>query len=150
MTPELIAFLEHTLKSYTKWTGRVWDTKGEPGTQQWIDHLVEAPAVLVSHDTSEDPIFNFGNRVALELFEMDFENFTQLPSRKSAEPLLREEREQLIQSVRKNGYTDNYQGVRISSTGRRFFIPQATVWNVVDEQNTYLGQAATFSKWEFL
>lgn len=150
MDQQLITFLIHTLKSYHNWTGRTWPTEGEPGSQVWIDSIINSPIVLVSHNTSDDPIFNFGNRTALELFEMDFDSFTKLPSRKSAEPMLREEREQLIQSVRANGYTDNYKGVRVSSTGKRFYLPQATVWNVLDEKGLYIGQAATFSNWEFL
>jgi hypothetical protein len=150
MNQQLIKFLTHTLESYHTWTGRHWPSKGASGSDEWIQSILTSPSVLVCHDTSEDPIFKFGNQIALDLFEMDFETFTTLPSRKSAEPMLREERDHLIQSVRKNGYTDSYQGIRISSTGKRFHIPQATVWNVVDENQNYLGQAATFSEWKFL
>jgi len=52
--------------------------------------------------------------------------------------------------VRENGFIDDYSGIRISSTGRRFHIRQAIVWNVLDEDGRYAGQAATFSSWEFL
>src|SRR5579884_4057625 len=56
-------------------------------------------SAIVAHDTADDPIFFFGNRVALELFEMDWASFTHLPSRLSAEPLLRPEREALLARV---------------------------------------------------
>jgi len=112
--------------------------------------LFESPAVVVSHGTQADPIFNYGNQAALELFEMAWESFTQLPSRKSAEPLNRQERSRLLDAVTRDGFIDDYSGVRISSTGRRFLIPKAIVWNVIDEAGELVGQAATFSDWEFL
>lgn len=150
LKPELIQFLDHTLKSYLKWTQQEWKVLGEPQSKEWLESILHSPKVLVSHDTKEDPIFNFGNNRALNLFEMPFEDFTQLPSRKSAETMLREEREELIQRVREFGYTDSYQGIRISSSGQRFHIPQATVWNVINDDGDYIGQAATFDQWTFL
>ena len=117
---------------------------------EFAQQLFESPAVVVSHGTQEDPIFNYANQAALSLFEMDWENFTQLPSRKSAEPLNREERARLLDAVTSNGFIDDYSGVRISSSGRRFLIPRAIVWNVVDEAGVFRGQAATFSDWEFV
>ena len=49
-----------------------------------------------------------------------------------------------------NGFIDDYAGIRISKTGRRFRIAQATVWNLLDERGIYSGQAAMFLRWEFL
>lgn len=109
--------------------------------------LDAAPFVLLSHNTDADPIFTYGNKKALELFEMDWETLTNLPSRYSAEPLAREEREHLLQTVNRQGYIDNYAGVRISSTGRRFLIRQAIVWNLRDVNGNYAGQAACFDDW---
>ena len=142
--------LERVLSSYQKWTNRKWHHLDQSGTQQWHKSIFFAPKVLLSHDTSNDPIFNYGNQVALQLFEVSFDELTAMPSRLSAEPLLQEEREKLIQSVREYGYTDDYHGIRISSSGRRFYIPKATVWNVLDEQNQIIGQAASFENWTFL
>ena len=56
----------------------------------------------------------------------------------------REERARFMQAVGERGYVDDYTGVRISSTGKRFYILQATVWNVTDENGVIHGQAATF------
>jgi hypothetical protein len=109
-----------------------------------------APQVIVAHGTESDPIFFYGNRLALEVFEMDFENFTKLPSRLSAEPLAREERQRLLDRVTQNGYIDDYAGVRISAKGHRFRIEQAVVWNLIDRQGKVHGQAATFSHWQLL
>jgi hypothetical protein len=65
----------------------------------------------------------------------------------SAEPLNREERQRLLDAVSKRGYIDDYAGVRVSRTGRRFQIAAATVWNVMDENGQRHGQAATFERW---
>jgi hypothetical protein len=40
--------------------------------------------------------------------------------------------------------------VRISSTGKRFLIKEAIVWNLVDDKGDYQGQAAAFSKYQDL
>jgi len=47
----------------------------------------------------------------------------------------------------KQGYYSGYRGIRISSTGKRFLVEDATVWNVVDGQGIRVGQAATFARW---
>lgn len=109
--------------------------------------LWHAPRVVVAHGTEADPIFFYGNRLALELFETDFAAFTRTPSRFSAEPLAREERARLLQRVGTDGYIDDYSGVRISFKGRRFRIERAVVWNLIDAAGVRHGQAATFDRW---
>jgi hypothetical protein len=102
------------------------------------------------HGVEDDPVFNYANQTALELFEMSWEQFTILPSRHSAEPASREERARLLAQVSNHGYIDNYAGVRISSSGRRFLIEDAVVWNLIDDRGSYHGQAAVFDKWSYL
>jgi hypothetical protein len=109
-----------------------------------------AERVVVAHGTEADPVFFYGNRLALRAFEMDFAAFTRLPSRFSAEPLAREERARLLERVSRDGYIDDYAGVRISALGRRFRIEQAVVWNLVDAAGVCHGQAASFSQWQDL
>ncbi len=109
-----------------------------------------APCVIVAHGTEADPVFFYGNRMALDVFEMDFPHFIQLPSRFSAEPLAREERARLLERVSRAGYIDDYAGVRISATGKRFHIEQAVVWNLIDAKGVLHGQAATFDRWQVL
>lgn len=112
--------------------------------------LFHAPFVLVAHGTEPDPVLNYGNRAALDLWEMDWETLIQTPSRLTAEPLEREERARLLAEVTRDGFTSHYAGIRISSSGRRFRIAGATVWNVQDTSGHPAGQAATFERWEFL
>jgi hypothetical protein len=56
----------------------------------------------------------------------------------------------LLAAVTENGYIDNYEGVRISRTGKRFLIRHAVVWNLWDNNGSYRGQAACFDQWKFL
>jgi hypothetical protein len=104
----------------------------------------DAPRAIVAHGTETDPVFFYGNRLALQQFEMSFEEFARLPSRFSAEPLAREERAKLLDSVTRQGYVDNYSGIRIAKSGKRFMIENGTVWNLIDEQGLHQGQAAVF------
>ena len=110
----------------------------------------EAPFFLASHGLENDPILNYGNLCALNLFAMDWETFTSTPSRYTAEEPNRDERERLLKNVTEKGYIDDYSGVRISADGKRFRIDQATVWNVFDLNGEKIGQAATFSEWSYL
>ena len=109
--------------------------------------LYRAPFVVLSHGTEPDPIFNDANLTAQRLFEMTWAQITAMPSRLSAEPLSRKERARLLAAVSERGFIEDYQGVRISASGRRFMIEQATVWNLIDAQGRPAGQAATFAHW---
>ena len=115
-----------------------------------VEYSWNASFVIVSHGVQADPVFNFANKQALELFEMHFNGFTKLPSRKSAEQPSRLDRKRLLDEVLEYGCISDYTGVRISSTGRRFFIKNARVWNLYDEDQAFYGQAASFKSWAYL
>ena len=112
--------------------------------------LYEAPFALVAHDTRADPIFGYANRMAQNAFEMNWTEITSIPSRQSAEPVLQDERQSLLQRVHQFGFIDDYSGIRISKTGKRFWIRNATVWNVIDTNGARVGQAARFDRWDYL
>ena len=112
--------------------------------------LWTAPRAILAHGTEPDPVFFYGNALTLSLFEMTPEQFAQLPSRLSAEPVHRDERARLLDRVTRDGYIDDYAGIRISATGRRFRIEQAVVWNLIDAEGRIHGQAATFDRWTML
>ena len=76
--------------SHHKLTGK-YLIKNNINDTSRIVGLFNAPCAIVAHGMETDPIFNFGNRVALELFSLNWPEFIALPSRKSAEPLDREE-----------------------------------------------------------
>lgn len=56
----------------------------------------------------------------MELWEFSWEYFTQMPSRKCVEPVRQQERDRLLATAASKGYIDNYTGIRISRTGKRF------------------------------
>ena len=137
---------ELLISSYHHWTGKNLLQQQQADNSHYLA-LYNAPYAIVSHNTDDDPIFNYANLAALRVFEMDWAAFTRLPSRKSAEPVDRAERDRLMARVSKYGFIDDYRGVRISSTGKHFMIEDATVWNIVDAQGKYYGQAAVFYSW---
>jgi hypothetical protein len=105
---------------------------------------------LVSRGTEPDPVLNYGNEAALKLWEMSWDELTRTPSRLTAEVPERDERARLLAAVTSNGFIDDYSGIRISKSGRRFRIARATVWNLITERGEACGQAATFDQWEFV
>ncbi len=130
-------------QSHQRLTGRALVA----ATRDLRDTLWNAASVIVAHGTEADPVFFYGNRRALEVFEMDWASFVNLPSRLSAEPLLRDERARLLERVTRDGCITDYAGIRISATGRRFRIEQAVVWNLIDDRGVCHGQAAAFDRW---
>ncbi len=134
------------LDSYRRWVGEELIPRTGTAEEQ-AEELFDAPFVVVSHGTEADPILNYGNRIALDLWKVDIPTLLAMPSRLTAEPMHRDERARLLERTSRNGYVDDYRGVRISSTGQRFLIEQATVWNLVDDAGNRVGQAATFSAW---
>jgi len=148
-SPFLIKHVALLRRSYRRWTGADLLAQ-ELAPADAVHALDDAPFAVVSHGTQPDPVFNYGNRLALRLFEMEWEEFTALPSRLSAEPVDQEARQRLLAQVAALGYSDNYSGIRISKTGRRFMIRDATVWNLIDDQDRYRGQAAIIREWRAL
>ncbi len=114
------------------------------------EKLFHAPFALLSHNTASNPVFNYANEQGLALFELNWEQLINVPSRTSVEVVNQESRDKLMAQVTTKGFIKNYQGIRISSQGRRFQINNAIIWNIHDKQNVYQGQAAFFSEWVFL
>ncbi len=142
--PRVMEWSQFLLDSYRHWVGkelvaRVGDERAQ------AQRLFEASCIVVSHGVEPDPVLNYGNQVALDLWEVSWEQFTATPSRLTAEADNRPERERMLAQARAQGYYDGYTGVRISSTGRRFVVDRAIIWTVIDLAGSPVGQAATFS-----
>ncbi|MDH5429893.1 MAG: MEKHLA domain-containing protein [Nitrospirota bacterium] len=147
--PWVIEWTQYVLDSYVRLVSKeLTPREGTPKEQ--AERLFTSPFVVASHGLQEDPILNYGNQTALDLWEMDWDQFTQTPSRLTAEPMNREERARMLEQARTHGLISDYQGVRISRSGKRFLVERATVWNLHKPDGTPLGQAATFSNWTFL
>ena len=140
---------ELLISNYHRFTGKNL-VERKQSREEMYRLLYEAPFGVVSHGTEDDPIFNYGNLTAQKLFQMSWSDLTQLPSRESAAPINQADRERLLARVGEDGFVDGYRGVRISSTGARFWIEDTTIWNLIDEVGVYRGQAAVFYSWSEL
>lgn len=118
---------------------------GAPRTAEWL--YEHATHCVLAHNTDPDPRFIYANRAAQACFEYELEEIVGLPSRLSAEAPDRAERQRLLDAVARDGYAANYRGWRIAKSGRRFFIEDGVVWQLIDEDGTVRGQAATFGRW---
>ncbi|MET7997679.1 MEKHLA domain-containing protein [Amycolatopsis sp. NPDC005232] len=111
-------------------------------------HLYEdAPFGLLAHDSADDPRFTYANLVAQHAFELGWTEFRGMPSRLSAEQDRQEDREALVEAVTTHGFVSGYRGRRIAKSGRRFWIEDVTMWNLVDDTGVKQGQAAIFARY---
>lgn len=141
-----IAHVQIMLDSFAWFLGReLIPRSGDP--EEEAQRLFAAPFAVVSHGTQADPILNYANRTTLQLWEMDSATLTSMPSRKTAEPMHRDERAEMMARATRDGFVDDYRGIRISSSGKRFLIERAIIWNLIDQAGKTIGQAATFSNW---
>ena len=140
--PDVIAYSHFLNTSFYHWLGRPLITVAD---ENLAEKLYHAPFVVVSHNANAEPMFVYANLAAQHLWQYDWESFTSLPSRLSAEPQAQEERQRLLEIAEQHGYVDNYSGIRISKTGRRFEIRDTILWNVLDGLGNKIGQAATFN-----
>ncbi len=141
-----IAHVQIMLDSFAWFLGReLIPRSGDPEDE--AQRLFEAPFATVSHGTQADPILNYANRTTMQLWELDAATLTSMPSRMTAEPMHREERAAMMARATRDGFVDDYRGIRISSSGKRFLIERAIIWNLIDQTGRTTGQAATFSHW---
>ncbi len=132
------------LTSFRRFVGRPLIENGL-SEDEAARRLFHAPFIVASHNAAADPVLTYGNAAALNLWEVDWHAFTAMPSRLTAEPVQRDERARLLEAAEAKGFIDNYSGVRISATGRRFRIENAIIWTLVDDSGIRIGQAATFA-----
>jgi hypothetical protein len=144
---EDVAFAELLAGSHERVVGTRILPEGLAGAEaaRWL--YGEAPFGLLAHDTSADPSFVYANATAQKCFEYSWEEFTGMPSRLSAEADGREKRQAFMDGVLRQGYVSGYRGVRIARSGRRFWIEDTTVWNLLDRDGTLQGQAALIRGW---
>ncbi|NGZ10303.1 MAG: MEKHLA domain-containing protein [Nitrospira sp. LK70] len=147
--PRIVEWSQLLLDSYRHWTGKELIERASDRNQQ-ARTLFEVSFVVVSHGAEPDPILNYGNQTALGLWEMSWEHFIKTPSRLTAGPDDRTERAKMLERAKFYGYFEGYRGIRISSTGQRFLVERALIWNVIDHAGSPIGQAATFSRWSSL
>ena len=148
--PAIIRHSQNLIQSFQQWTGESLLPLQNTSPQNIAHKLFIAPFVLLSHGMEADPVLNYGNQTALELWEMTWTELTQMPSRCTAEPNARAERGRLLSQASQQGYLEGYRGVRVTKSGRRFLIEDALIWDILDRNSHKCGQAAKFSQWQWL
>lgn len=147
--PEIVTWSQIILNSYQRLLGKELINRNS-NPQEEAKQLFYAPMVVLSHSSNSDPLYNYANLQGLKLWEMTWEQLITTPSKSTTEPMLREEREKLLAETTTKGYITNYQGIRVSRTGKKYKIKDVIVWNLTNEEDQYCGQGATFSRWECL
>lgn len=147
--PQVVKWVQIILDSYRKFLGKELIQRSGDALKD-SENLFHANFVVFSHNNDPDPLYNYANKKGLQLWEMNWEELLKTPSRTTTEPLLREERERLLQQTVEKGFVSNFEGIRISKTGKKYHIKDITLWNLIDEKGEFRGQAATFSQWERL
>lgn len=137
------AFFDLLTGSYARLVGAPLVPPGKDA--RWLYR--DAPFVVLAHGTDPDPLFIYANRCAQACFEYSWDEFRALPSRLSAEPIDRAERQGLLDQVARTGFLTGYRGIRVAKSGRRFLIEDGVVWELIDRAGTRHGQAATFRSW---
>jgi len=140
---EDVGFFELLRNSYARVVGRDLLQPGQDAG--WLYR--RAPFALLAHNTESDPRFIYANCTAQKCFEYSWDELVQLRSRFSAQAPDQLERQSQLEEVTRNGYISGYRGVRISRSGRRFWIENAVVWQLLDETGMSHGQAAKFDSW---
>ena len=140
------AFYQLLSDSYTRLLGvpLVPQPMSADAAAEWL--YEHAPFAVLAHNTDPDPVFIYGNKAAQRRFEYSWDEITRLPSRLSAEAPNREERQQFLARVERLGYEAGYKGVRVTQSGRRFMIEEATLWQLLDEQGKLHGQAVVIPR----
>ncbi|MER5515239.1 MEKHLA domain-containing protein [Streptomyces sp. NPDC002763] len=138
-------FAQLLLASHERLTGTPLCPSVFPDAEEAARWLYEsAPFGLLAHDAGPDPVFVYANATAQKCFEYGWEEFVRLPSRLSAEPDAQGDRDAFVRSVTERGFASGYRGLRIARSGRRFWIEDVTMWNLLDADGTCHGQAAVF------
>ena len=145
LSPQLLGLTALLLESHQRLFQR--PLVRSSGIRLAAQELFVLDQVVLCHDGSEDPCFLYANRAALQLFSRSWDEMVGLPSRLSAAASQRLNRRQLLERVRRNQTMRDYCGERMDSNGRRFRFRGARLWNLVDAEQHYRGQAACFSDW---
>jgi hypothetical protein len=136
-------FFDLLASSYRRLVGKPLVDVGRGA--QWL--YDEANFVVVAHNMDADPRFIYANQAAQICFEYSWDEFMVLPVRLTTEVPSRAERQALLDTVRRKGFAKGYRDLRVAKSGRRFWIEDGVVWQLVGKDGRTFGRAATFRKW---
>jgi hypothetical protein len=99
---------------------------------------------IMSHGVQADPVFNYANLAALELFKYSINDLCKLPSRYSTLPHLEQDRDNTLKEIAKSDYGYIHDGMRQTSEGRVILTSEILYWVVYDDDGTRIGHAAVY------
>ncbi len=105
---------------------------------------------ILAHEISYDPFLTYANATALKLWRKNWVEMIGMPSRNTAPLDQQEKRQRALKNANQQHAIKNYQGIRINSKGERFRIQNARIWTIWNKKRLIIGQAATFTNWEYL
>jgi hypothetical protein len=138
------------LRSYRRWAGEdlippASDPDADTDTDDaWARALFDAPVAVLAHDTRPDPLCVYANAAALAAFELDIADAPAFPTRRTAEPEARAERSGALATADQLDLVTGYEGIRVSTSGRRFRLLDGRIWTLLDDDGNRVGQAAAF------
>jgi PAS domain S-box-containing protein len=140
-TTEQLYFLTRIPQCYEAETGEPFPLEARETTDA-ATRYDGAPLGLLAHSAAADPLFTFANDTALRAFGYTREELIGMPSRLSAAAGADlEERNRLFQALETHGHYFPYRGRRRRADGSAFWILDATIWNVTDDDGRRIGQA---------
>jgi hypothetical protein len=145
--PRLAALSAALIASYYCFVGHPLLPSGIPEADhaRWL--YEDAPFCVLAHNTDAEPRFVYANMAAQGCFEYSWKEFLALPSRLLVEIRFQAERQRLLDTVTRDGFVSGYRGLRLTKSGRRFWIESGVVWQLVNPRGEVYGQAATFPCW---
>jgi hypothetical protein len=145
LSPQSLGLVALILQTHQKFFGR--PLIRAQGSRLAAQELFVLDQVVLCHNGADDPCFIYANRAALMLFKRSWDEMVGLPSRLSASQQQRLDRQKFLNQVKQKDWVEGYGGERINSKGERFQIRGARLWNLIDAEDHYRGQAACFSNW---
>ena len=139
-----IAIVGYILDSHRQYVGtELIERSAQPDVDARC--LFDLDAVVLSHDGGVDPRFVYANSAAARLWRMGVDELIGMPSRLSAPPSHRDERQAMLQQAANDGVLHGYAGTRVAKDGTLFVIEDATLWTVDYPHGS--GQAVVFRNW---
>ncbi len=105
---------------------------------------------VMAHDSSQENLINYANSSALQLWACKWDQLVGKPSCLTAPVDQRKSRAFVLENALRRGSAVGYSGIRVDRLGRKFLIYNALIWTIWNENGDALGQAASFSNWDFI
>ncbi len=102
---------------------------------------------VIAHDSSQDPLLNYINATALQIWHRRWKEMIDMPSKLTAPIEEQKHRAIALSQAQNKSSVEGYRGVRINSRQQKFQINNARIWTIWNDEGTACGQAATFTSW---